>query len=110
MGINGEFNCGSFLAVFSFEVKHEMSNLHEIPGHREMKLPERARWGTFCAMEQQACDLLVTASRMLAGAGPAPPEMRPSPSGTGKFWKRGVPQSWKPGGSPPPAGTWEMSC
>lgn len=45
-----------------------MSNLHEIPGHREMKLPERARWGTFCAMEQQACDLLVTASRMLAGA------------------------------------------
>ena len=48
-----------------------MSNLHEIPGHREMKLPERARWGTFCAMEQQACDLLVTASRMLAGAGQA---------------------------------------
>ena len=45
-----------------------MSNLHEIPGLREMKLPERARWGTFCAMEQQACDLLVTASRMLAGA------------------------------------------
>ena len=39
MGINGEFNCGSFLAVFSFEVKHEMSNLHEIPGLREMKLP-----------------------------------------------------------------------
>ena len=33
-----------------------------------MKLPERSRWGTFCSMEQQACDLLVTASRMLGGA------------------------------------------
>ena len=31
-------------------------------------MPEPSRWGTFCAMEQQACDLLVTASRMLGGA------------------------------------------
>ena len=68
MGINGEFNCGPFLAVFSFEVKHEMSNGREILKPGEMKLPERSRWGTFCAMEQQACDLLVTAFRMLGGA------------------------------------------
>ncbi len=38
------------------------------PRAEEMKLPEPSRWGTFCAMEQQACDLLVTASRMLGGA------------------------------------------
>ncbi len=46
-------------------MKYQMG--HEIPGLREMKLPERSRWGTFCAMEQQACDLLLTASRMLGG-------------------------------------------
>ena len=45
-----------------------MSNGREILKPGEMKLPERSRWGTFCAMEQQACDLLVTASRMLGGA------------------------------------------
>lgn len=36
-----------------------------------MKLPDRGLWGTFCGMEKQACDLLVTASRMLAGTGEA---------------------------------------
>ena len=45
-----------------------MSNGREILKPGEMKLPERSRWGTFCAMEQQACDLLVTAFRMLGGA------------------------------------------
>ena len=53
-------------------------------------MPERSRWGTFCAMEQQACDLLVTASRMLGGRNsPALPEMRPSPSGNGKRRRTG---------------------
>lgn len=46
-------------------MKYQMG--HEIPRLREMKLPERSRWGTFCSMEQQACDLLLIASRMLGG-------------------------------------------
>ncbi|MFR4222562.1 MAG: hypothetical protein ACLT38_01895 [Akkermansia sp.] len=62
-------------------------------------------------MEQQACDLLVTAFRMLGGAeqssaaGDAAVAVR-----DGKFWKREAPQNWKPGGRPPFAGIWGMRC
>ena len=54
-----------------------------------MKLLKPAFYATFCGMEKQTCDLLVTASRLITGTEqPGVDSKAGWPSGTGRFWKR----------------------